>query len=38
VTVKQADAAGDYAKSQIDTLQKHFDAAKSLRSVKSSSR
>jgi putative membrane protein len=35
---KQAGAAGDYAKSQIDTLQKHFDAAKSLRSVKSSSR
>lgn len=35
---KQADAAGDYAKGQIDTLQKHLDAAKSLRSVKSSSR
>jgi len=35
---KQADAAGDYAKGQIDILQKHFEAAKSLRSVKSSSR
>jgi putative membrane protein len=35
---KQADAAGDYAKGQIDTLQKHLDTAKSLRSVQSSSR
>jgi putative membrane protein len=35
---KQADAAGEYAKAEIDTLQKHFDTAKSLRSVKSSSR
>ena len=35
---KQSDAAGDYAKGQIDALQKHLDAAKSLRSVKSSSR
>lgn len=35
---KQADAAGDYAKGQIDVLQKHLDAAKSVGSVKSSSR
>jgi len=35
---KQADAAGGYAKGQIDVLQKHLDSAKSLRSVKSSSR
>ena len=35
---KQSDAAGDYAKGQIDALQKHFDMAKSLSSVKSSSR
>jgi putative membrane protein len=35
---KQADAAGEYAKGQIDVLQKHLDAAKSLSSVKSSSR
>jgi putative membrane protein len=28
---KQNDAAGNYAKSQIDVLQKHLDAAKSLR-------
>jgi putative membrane protein len=35
---KQADAAGDYAKGQIDTLQKHLDTAKSLKSNKTSSR
>jgi putative membrane protein len=35
---KQADAAGDYAKTEVDVLQKHFDSAKSLRSIKSSSR
>ncbi len=35
---KQADAAGAYAKGEIDVLQKHFDSAKSLRSIKSSSR
>jgi len=35
---KQADAAGDYAKGEIDVLQKHLDTANSLRSVKSSSR
>lgn len=35
---KQADAAGEYAKGQIDVLQKHFDSAKSLSSIKSSSR
>src|SRR3954449_3392729 len=29
---KQSDAAGDYAKGQIDTLQKHLDTAKSLSS------
>ncbi|MFL6818363.1 MAG: DUF4142 domain-containing protein [Bradyrhizobium sp.] len=35
---KQPDAAGDYAKGQVDVLQKHLDAAKSLRSTKSSAR
>jgi putative membrane protein len=35
---KQSDAAGDYAKGQIDTLQKHLDTAKSLNSNKTSSR
>lgn len=35
---KQSDAAGDYAKGQIDTLQKHLDTAKSLSSNKTSSR
>jgi len=35
---KQADAAGEYAKGEIDVLQKHLDSAKSLGSVKSSSR
>jgi putative membrane protein len=35
---KQADAAGEYAKAQVDVLQKHLDTAKSLRSAKSSSR
>jgi putative membrane protein len=35
---KQSDAAGEYAKSQIDVLQKHLDMAKSLRSSKTSSR
>ena len=35
---KQSDAAGDYAKGQIDTLQKHLDTAKSLNSSKASSR
>ena len=35
---KQSDAAGDYAKGQIDTLQKHLDTAKSLKSNKTSSR
>jgi putative membrane protein len=35
---KQSDAAGDYAKSQIDVLEKHLDTAKSLRSSKTSSR
>jgi putative membrane protein len=35
---KQADAAGDYAKGQIDTLQKHLDTAKSLKSNKTSNR
>ncbi len=35
---KQANAAGDYAKNEVDVLQKHFDSAKSLRSIKSSSR
>jgi putative membrane protein len=35
---KQSDAAADYAKGQIDTLQKHLDTAKSLSSNKTSSR
>jgi putative membrane protein len=35
---KQSDAAADYAKSELDTLQKHLETAKSLRSSKSSSR
>jgi putative membrane protein len=35
---KQADAAGEYAKGQIDVLQKHLQIAKSLRSSKTSSR
>ena len=29
---KQTDAAGEYAKAQLDVLQKHLDAAKALRS------
>jgi putative membrane protein len=35
---RQSDAAADYAKSQIDTLQMHLDTAKSLKSSKTSSR
>jgi putative membrane protein len=35
---KQSDAAGEYAKGQIDTLQTHLDTAKSLKSNKTSSR
>jgi putative membrane protein len=35
---KQPDAAGDYAKAQIDVLQKHLDTAKSLSSRKTSNR
>ena len=35
---KNADAAGEYAKGEIDVLQKHLDTAKSLRSRKTSSR
>jgi putative membrane protein len=35
---KQSDAAGEYAKGQVEVLQKHLDAAKSLRSTKSSAR
>jgi putative membrane protein len=35
---KQSDAAGDYAKAQIDVLQKHLDTAKSLETTKSSGR
>ena len=35
---KQSDAASEYAKGQIDTLQKHLDTAKSLKSSKTSSR
>jgi putative membrane protein len=35
---KQSDAAGEYAKAQIPVLQKHLDAAKSLRSNKASGR
>ena len=34
----QADAAGEYAQGQLDTLQKHLETAKSLRSSKTSSR
>jgi hypothetical protein len=36
--VKQADAAGEYAKRQIDVLQGHLQAAKSLKSTKTSNR
>jgi putative membrane protein len=35
---KQADAAGEYAKGQIDVLQRHLQTAKSLKSSKTSSR
>jgi putative membrane protein len=35
---KQGDAAGEYAKAQLDVLQKHLETAKSLRSGKSTSR
>ena len=35
---KKDDAAGNYAKAQIDVLQKHLDTAKSLRSSKTSDR
>jgi putative membrane protein len=35
---KQPDAAGEYAKGQIEVLQKHLDTAKSLRSNRTSSR
>jgi putative membrane protein len=35
---RQPDAAGEYAKSQIDVLQKHLDTAKSLKSSKTSGR
>jgi putative membrane protein len=35
---KQSDAAGEYAKGQIDALQKHLDTAKSLKSSKTSGR
>ena len=35
---KQSDAAGDYAKAEIDVLQKHLDTAKSLQTTKSSRR
>jgi putative membrane protein len=35
---RQSDAAADYAKSQVDVLQKHLDTAKSLKSSKTSSR
>ena len=35
---KQADAAGEYAKGQIDVLQRHLQMAKSLKSSKTSSR
>jgi putative membrane protein len=35
---KRADAAGEYAKEQIDVLQKHLQTAKSLKSSKTSSR
>ena len=35
---KQTDAAGEYAKGQIDVLQRHLQMAKSLKSSKTSSR
>ena len=35
---KNTDAAGEYAKGEIDVLQKHLDTAKSLSSKKTSSR
>lgn len=35
---KQSDPAGDYAKGELDVLQKHLDTAKSLRSSKTSAR
>src|SRR3954447_17877268 len=35
---KQPDAAGEYAKGQIDVLQKHLQTAKSLKTSKTSSR
>jgi putative membrane protein len=35
---KQADAAGEYAKGQIDVLQGHLQTARSLKSNKTSSR
>jgi putative membrane protein len=35
---KQADAAGEYAKGQIEVLQKHLQTARSLKSSKTSSR
>jgi putative membrane protein len=35
---RQSDAAADYAKNQVDVLQKHLDTAKSLKSSKTSSR
>src|SRR5437763_15256617 len=35
---KQSDAAVEYAKGQVEVLQKHLDAAKSLQSAKSSAR
>ena len=35
---KQTDAAGEYAKGQIDVLQKHLQTAKSLKSSRTSSR
>jgi putative membrane protein len=35
---KQTDPAGEYAKGQIDVLQKHLQTARSLKSSKTSSR
>jgi putative membrane protein len=35
---KQSDAAGEYAKAEIDVLQKHLDTAKSLQTTKASGR
>jgi putative membrane protein len=35
---QQPDAVGEYAKGQIDVLQKHLQTAKSLKSGKASSR